>query len=248
MQQSLSLELGPVLTMIGIGALILVGLVISIALVALARIIGLFGVGVLLTAVGILFLLNLPSCVSLTSLVALPHQVCYPNIPAPSAHVWDSDATVLMLIVGAVLSCAAFVLLSHWLSRWVWRIFPKVKTLLLAICYSLAMILITFSVLNRNAPTLLMGFVFLNVGYLILYEGMTYEEYSLELLRKRWPFIVKAWYAYFFQPVPGLGILHLLVFTFSDSGTELATKMAAAASNTGQETTETVEVSVEQET
>ena len=73
------------------------------------------------------------------------------------------------------------------------------------------------ALVTKDQSTLFLSNCFLITYYLLLYEGMTYLEYSFENIKKRLPQIKLCWYTYLFKPNKNLGFKQLIIITFSDT-------------------------------
>jgi len=115
---------------------------------------------------------------------------------------------VLLLSIG-------FVWVSRKLSSVVVQVVVKRKGVFLLPISILALTGFILTFVLQEALFLYVGLFFLHLLYLLLYERRTYADYSLEEFRKRLPYIIKAWVAYIFKPIPGLGLAQVLAITFS---------------------------------
>lgn len=104
----------------------------------------------------------------------------------------------------------------------------KIKQIIMTIFFIIAISLFLKAALNifpvfvwNTVYALFWGFLFLNAGYILMFEGMTYLEYTSTEIWNRIPSIRKAWYYFLFDPTKPVGLKELKNGIPSDNNTDL---------------------------
>ncbi len=76
----------------------------------------------------------------------------------------------------------------------------RVKTVAMIISYAIFVFGLAFSVAYGNARVFAVAFLFMNVGAMFMYEGMTWDELMSRESKRQMPVLAKLWLAYLFLP------------------------------------------------
>jgi hypothetical protein len=180
--------------------------------------VGLVG-AILITSLLVLIHFISKSCNTGLSLLQQWYGSCNPNngIMTYADKGFLYNITLIFALITLSILLAAFILrLLRKLEGFIIKALVKVKTVLVILLSIISISAFLFSVMLNNVSILFLGFLIFNMLLLVMYERMTYLQYTLVNLRKRLPWIFMAWHAYLFRPLPGLGMKELLVLTFTD--------------------------------
>jgi hypothetical protein len=163
----------------------------------------------------------------------LPLQFLYARCAASSSQAisfvplgLSSIFWILGLITLFTLLSISFILVFNKPGNFIVRKIEKIKGVIMIVLFFLAIMLLLQATLNtfpffmwNSVYILYWGFLFLNAGYLLMYEGMTYLDYTNTNLRNRLPCIKKAWFEFLFVPTKQVELKHLIGVMFSDCDT-----------------------------
>jgi 4-hydroxybenzoate polyprenyltransferase len=110
----------------------------------------------------------------------------------------------LLITLTTLISLALVTLSSRWGRRWAVRAIRVLQALgAFPLCVLLTLIFVVSAFVQWNVTLLFWAFLFLNVGYLVMYQDMSYEAYTLEKLGQQLSLLRAAGSAYLFRSIPG---------------------------------------------
>jgi hypothetical protein len=107
------------------------------------------------------------------------------------------------------------------ISRLLIKIVRRIRGVFGPLLFIAGFVLILLSTIYSRTDLFFFGIGSVNMAFVVTFEGMTYDEWTFENVRKRIPMIKMGWYAYLFKPIEGLGLKELFILTFTDTDIEL---------------------------
>ena len=119
---------------------------------------------------------------------------------------------LLVLLVAALCAASLVVRVSRVISGF-GRVFASLKSSMVVLLFLGYFACLILGGVTNSARAILAGVLFSCVANLIVYEKLTYIEYSLVDLKERLPQLARGMYAYLFMPEKGVtaaGLLNIL--------------------------------------